>query len=105
MKKSKIKNFSYVVLIMSVFLFVIVSIRTDFFRKNFFLDTYSYDDLQFPSRYDLRNVSGYNYTSPPKNQFWAACWAFATVGTLESNMMMHNGNSSYYLDYNNDGIY
>lgn len=104
MKKNKAKNFIYSVLVIFSFIFAIVLIRTDFFKKDFFWNTFS-TDIELPSSYDIRNVNNYNYTSPPKNQAWAACWAFASTSALESNMLMHNQSLSYYLDNDNDGIY
>ena len=41
-----------------------------------------------PSSYDLRNVEGVNYVTPMKNQSsLGLCWAFATVSSLETNIL------------------
>ncbi|HPJ27176.1 MAG TPA: C1 family peptidase, partial [Synergistaceae bacterium] len=48
----------------------------------------------FPSTYDLRNVGGINYVTPVKSQNpYNSCWAFAALGSLESNTLMASGGS------------
>lgn len=56
-------------------------------------ETYSNSD--FPSSYDLRNLNGYNFVSPVKNQGTTnICWAFATVQNVET-LYMKSNNQSY----------
>ncbi len=48
----------------------------------------------FPSAYDLRNVGGANYVTPVRNQNpYSTCWAFAVLGSLESNALVASGGS------------
>ena len=48
----------------------------------------------FPSAYDLRNVGGVNYVTPVRNQNpYGTCWAFAVLGSLESNTLVASGGS------------
>ncbi len=47
------------------------------------------DESSIPSNYDLRDVNGVSYVTPIKDQGWhGTCWAFSTVETLESAMMV-----------------
>ena len=45
-----------------------------------------------PSAYDLRNVSGKSYVTKAKDQSeYGACWAFASIGAMESNYLIKYG--------------
>lgn len=47
-----------------------------------------------PSSYDLRNVDGKNYITPVRDQGnLGLCWAFASAGTAESNLLKTKGES------------
>ena len=42
-----------------------------------------------PTAYDLRNVDGKNYLTEVRDQTpYGTCWAFASIGAMESNMLM-----------------
>ncbi len=42
-----------------------------------------------PSSYDLRNVDGKSYVTPPENQDpWGCCWAFGALSAAESNAIL-----------------
>ena len=59
-----------------------------------------------PSEFDLRNVNGKNYVSPPKYQLnLGLCWAFGSMSALESHFLMTHPLLSYYQDLDHDGIY
>ncbi len=46
-------------------------------------------DITPPSKYDLRNVDGKSYVTSVKNQNpYGTCWAFASIGAMESNYLM-----------------
>lgn len=54
-----------------------------------------YTGSMFPTSYDLRNVDGYNFVSPIKDQgTTSVCWAFASVSNVET-LYMKNNNQSY----------
>lgn len=40
-----------------------------------------------PATYDLRNVDGKSYVTRPECQYSGNCWAFASIASLESNVM------------------
>ncbi len=42
-----------------------------------------------PPYFDLRNYQGQNYVSPVKNQEGGTCWIFATMASLESNLLIN----------------
>ena len=51
-------------------------------------------DSSLPSSYDLRNVNGNNYVSPVRDQGrLGICWTFASVGAVESNLLLTNEES------------
>ncbi|HOP10291.1 MAG TPA: C1 family peptidase [Oscillospiraceae bacterium] len=46
-------------------------------------------DRALPVSFDLRNVEGVSYVTSVKNQgSYGTCWSFASVGALESNLIM-----------------
>ena len=58
------------------------------------------------------NLSSFKNTSPIKKQHWGTCWAFATISSLESNILINKLDhthdlSEYHLDkyngFNRDG--
>ena len=50
-----------------------------------------------PAKYDLRNVGGKSYVTSIKSQLpYGTCWAHASIGAIESNMLM-NGKGTYDL--------
>ena len=61
---------------------------------------------ELPSSFDLRDVNGVNYVSPIKLQkSLGLCWDFASIASLESNMLIRHSDSSYYQDLDNDGVF
>mgnify|MGYP004490289123 FL=1 len=55
----------------------------------------SVEDVELPSKYDLRNDNGNNYVTPVRDQGnLGLCWAFATAGSLESHLLKTT-NTSY----------
>ena len=68
-----------------------------------------YNDVDFPSYYNLSNISNKSYVSPVKNQgSLGTCWAFATLENAESFLMVtkneeYSSNSEQFsvrqLDY------
>ena len=54
----------------------------------------------FPLNFDLRDVNGISYVTPVKNQWYnGTCWAFSTVGSLESAMLVQLGTSGIRSKY------
>ena len=69
------------------------------------------NDNNIPSSYDLRNVDGKNYVTSVKDQKeLGICWAYASLGAVESNLLFKNGVnvdlSERQLDYfsSSDGM-
>jgi len=49
-------------------------------------------DEPYPTNFDWRDFKGVDFTTPIKNQgSCGSCWAFSTVGPLESNILMNEG--------------
>ncbi len=63
----------------------------------YLIGTIDYDYSNLPEKYDLRNVTLSNgsivsYVTPVRNQGdMGSCWAFATMSTLESNILVSEG--------------
>lgn len=76
-------------------------------------DTAAFDPClptrELPERFDWRDVNGTDYTTPVKNQGGCgSCWAFGTVGPLECNIKIHDGDTvdiseQYLVSCNSDG--
>jgi C1A family cysteine protease len=48
--------------------------------------------LVLPDTYDWRNIDGENLCTPVRNQAGCgSCWAFAVMGSMESNVRIHDG--------------
>lgn len=47
-----------------------------------------------PAKYDLRNVDGKSYVTSLKNQNpYGTCWAYASIGAMESNYLKQGGSA------------
>ena len=66
---------------------------------------------EIPATYDLRNVSGKSYVTSVKSQLpYGTCWAFASIGAMESNALMQGYGTmdlsemhlAWYVFYNSD---
>ncbi len=57
--------------------------------------TQSVSEVTLPTYFDWRNVNGYNWMTPVKDQGdCGSCWDFAAVGAVEANMKIQEYNSS-----------
>ncbi|MBR3152160.1 MAG: hypothetical protein IKF52_00885 [Clostridia bacterium] len=64
---------------------------------------------QLESKFDLRNVNGKSYVTDVKNQGETSlCWAYATLGALESNLLINDYErldlSETHMDYGTSAI-
>lgn len=73
------------------------------------ISTLSNVDINLPSKYDLRNVNGVNYTTPLKDQEnLGLCWAFAGTTAFESYLKksgyVDNDFNEWYSPYQVDAL-
>jgi autotransporter-associated beta strand protein len=54
--------------------------------------------------FDWRNVGGYNWNTPVKNQFGGTCWDFSSCGTLEAKYKLTRNDSVYNPDVSEQHI-
>ena len=58
------------------------------------IDSFSAEDV--PTKYDSRNVDGKRYVTAVEDQGYSyLCWAFASIGAIESDILRHNEDISY----------
>lgn len=58
-------------------------------------DAASFSAKDIPSSYDSRDVDGKSYVTSVKNQgFTALCWAYVTLGAVETDILKHNSKLS-----------
>ena len=88
------KNFKGIFLILGIVFILIIIL---FFNKSYAfengfdsipdINTISKNNLNLPSKFDLRDVNGINYITPIKNQgSYGLCWAFAGTTAMESSL-------------------
>ncbi len=76
----------------------LIGTKNDIFSTQQVLTSPLFSNL--PSNFDLRNVNGVSYVTPVKNQWYnGTCWAFSTVGSLESAMLVQLGPSEIQNRY------
>ena len=63
----------------------IPDILTYDYNYKYNLEANNIDDL--PSKYDSRDVDGYNYVTPLKKQYSELCWNYAFTSTIESKLL------------------
>ena len=60
---------------------------------------------KLPSKWDWRNVNGKNYFTPIRNQgYCGGCWAFSTVGALESEYKVQKNCPSCNIDLSEENL-
>jgi C1A family cysteine protease len=60
----------------------------------------------YPASYDLRNVNGYNYTTPIRDQgSCGSCVAFGTIATVEGTFRVQRSNPSLYADFSEADLF
>ena len=59
-------------------------------------DIASFSATEIPKAYDSRNVEGKRYVSSVEDQGYSyLCWAFASMGAIESDILRHNEDIDY----------
>lgn len=106
---SKIKILS--VLFIFVFIIIICFVMNNSYAYSDIpdIETLNNSDLNLPSKYDLRNVDGVNYTTPVKNQAnYGLCWAFSATTSFESTLKksgyVSNDFNEWYSPYQLDAL-
>ena len=60
------------------------------------VDIASFSAEDVPAKYDSRNVNGKRYVTAVEDQGYSyLCWAFASIGAIESDILRHNEDISY----------